>query len=79
MRGLGPKLHPGLALGPRGGSCSSDTWVSPLHGGPLAVTGMATCQGLWQGQRWPWRQPASGSSAGEAGGAGRSGLQPPAV
>lgn len=63
MRGVGPKLHPGRALGPRGGSCSSDTWVSPCTG-PPAVTGMATCQGLWQGQRWPWGQPTSSCSAG---------------
>lgn len=44
MRGQGPKLHPGLALGPRRGSCSSDTWVSPF-GGPRVVTGMAACPG----------------------------------
>lgn len=43
MSGQSPKRHPGLARGPRGGSCSPDTWVSPS--GRAAVTGMAACPG----------------------------------
>lgn len=78
MRGLGPKLHPGLALGPRGGSCSSDTWVSPSGGGPGSH---------WDGhmpRTWGRDRGGPGGSQlltalpGEAGGVGRSGLQPPA-
>lgn len=76
MRGLGPKLHPGLALGPRGGSCSSDTGVSPSEGVPWWSVGWPHAQGQWQGQRWPWQQPASSSSREEAGGAGRSAAAP---
>ena len=36
----------------------------PFGGRPRQSLGWPHAQGLGQGQRWPWRQPASNSSAG---------------